>query len=78
MENRNWWGAFRLTNTGSITALGPYKTHREAERVSKDERQHWDCNVSPPCPAKSKEEAQEIAEHVWHSNRNTAFNDDGS
>ena len=63
VEDKYWFG-FRQTHPkppGRAIACGPYKSYEEA-KLEREKAKAWDCSVSIPFVAKTKEDADEKAE----------------
>jgi hypothetical protein len=67
MGASNWWFAFRqsmpLPPRMGI-AIGPFESHREAVE-QRQRSKAWDCDVSEPFQAGSKQEAELRAQRSW-------------
>lgn len=64
-ENTYWFG-FRQTRPappGKAVPCGPYRT-REIAKLEREKAKAWDCAVSIPYVALSKEEAEKRAEEL--------------
>jgi hypothetical protein len=62
-DKRGWYFAFRQTSPkppGQWIACGPYNSYEKASE-ERSQSKAWDCEVSVPYAAASKEEAEEIA-----------------
>jgi hypothetical protein len=67
LKGKYWFG-FRQTYPtppGSVVVCGPYDSYEEA-KIEREKAKAWDCSVSIPFTANSKEEAFKIAEK-WTS-----------
>lgn len=63
MSEGKWWFGFRQTSPkplGQAIACGPYESYKKA-KVERQNSKAWDCEVSIPYSASSKEEAEEKA-----------------
>jgi hypothetical protein len=63
MDNEKWWFGFRQTSPkppGQAIACGPFGSYDEA-KGERERSKAWDCEVSIPYSATSKEEADEKA-----------------
>jgi hypothetical protein len=64
-ENKaKYWFGFRQTHPqppGRAVACGPYNSYEEA-KLEREKAKAWDCSVSVPFTAMTKEEAEEKAE----------------
>ena len=62
-DKPGWYFAFRQTSPrppGVWIACGPYDSYARASQ-ERNQSKAWDCEVSVPYSAASKEEAEEIA-----------------
>lgn len=63
MTDEKWWFGFRQTSPkppGQAIACGPYESYDKA-KAERESSKTWDCEVSIPYSAISKEEAEEKA-----------------
>lgn len=66
MAETDWWFGFRQTlprPPGQAIAVGPFGSYEDAERESTRSRA-WDCDVSAPYAARSKDEAEARAKVI--------------
>ena len=71
MSETKWWFAFRQSvpsPPGTGIAIGPFDSHREVVE-GRQRTKAWDCDVSEPFQAESKEEAEKRAERAWSAPR---------
>lgn len=66
MEKQKYWFGFRQTlppPPGNVVPCGPFDT-REIAIAKREDAEAWDCQLSAPFPAASKEEAREMASEL--------------
>jgi len=66
MSDTKYWFGFRQTSPsppGHAIACGPYSTYDEA-KIERQKAKAWDCEVSVPFTALTKEEAYEKAKKI--------------
>jgi len=63
MSDVKYWFGFRQTiprPPGQAIACGPYSTYEEA-KIEREKAKAWDCEVSIPYSAETKEDAEKKA-----------------
>jgi hypothetical protein len=63
VSEEKWWFGFRQTSPkppGQAIACGPYESYEKA-KAERQKSKAWDCEVSIPYSADSKDEAEEKA-----------------
>ncbi len=56
-EIKHWFG-FKLKSGGKVIVCGPYSSNDEV-KLEREKSKAWDCEVSVPFIASTKEEAEE-------------------